>query len=95
MKKNNIYMDKEGYQQYLNSIELLKVELSKIRYEMSKSIVEAPGDGSHDNFAFEDGKRQEEQIIRRIEDKRNELGNIIIIEKQNNKKIIDIGTSFS
>ncbi len=94
MNKEKIYMDKKGYEEYLDRLEDLKVQLSKVRKEKGRSIVEAVGDGWHDNFAFEDSKRQEMLLIQTIIDKTVELENIIIIEKTGTNQSIDIGTAF-
>lgn len=75
-----IYLDKKGYEQYLEEIALLRKQLQKNSSSKSSSYTEAVGDGWHDNFAFEEAKRKELMIIAEIEKKINNIRNIKIIE---------------
>ena len=64
--EDKIYLTNEGLEEYKNEIELLKDKLSKINTEKSEAYSGAIGDGWHDNFAYEDAKRQEDKIVAQI-----------------------------
>ena len=66
MVEDKIYLTTEGVEEYKNEIELLKDKLSKINTEKSIAYSGAIGDGWHDNFAYEDAKRQEDKIVAQI-----------------------------
>ena len=64
--EDKIYLTNEGIEEYKNEIEILKAKLSKINTEKSEAYSGAIGDGWHDNFAYEDAKRQEDKIVAQI-----------------------------
>lgn len=66
MVEDKIYLTTEGVEEYKNEIELLKDKLSKVNTEKSIAYSGAIGDGWHDNFAYEDAKRQEDKIVAQI-----------------------------
>ncbi len=80
MKDNKIYLDEAGYQSFLKSIDELREKLKKNSKAKSDSYSIAVGDGWHDNFDFEEAKRQELMIMRQIQEKYEQLNNIEIIK---------------
>ena len=66
MMEDKIYLTIDGLEEYKKEIEILKDKLSKINTEKSEAYSGAIGDGWHDNFAYEDAKRQEDKIVARI-----------------------------
>lgn len=88
--KEKIYLDKEGYQKYLESIEILKSRLSEISKGRKEAFEASSGDG-WDSPEFEEIERQERVIEGELNRKYEELSRIVIIEKHNNEEIIDIG----
>lgn len=64
--EDKIYLTNEGLEEYKNEIVILKDKLSKINTEKSIAYSDAIGDGWHDNFAYEDAKRQEDKIVAQI-----------------------------
>lgn len=87
-----IYLDKEGYSQYLNEIEQIR---EKIRNN-SSNITEyqsddAYGDGWHDNFAYEQAVKTENMLFHELDIKLKGLENIVVIEKKdNNNNCVDL-----
>jgi len=86
-----IYLDEEGYNQHLKEIERLKALLSSNNREKSSAYVNAVGDGWHDNFAFEQAKRDEYKIMCDLQRKIEELNRIVVIEKTHDASSVDIG----
>jgi transcription elongation GreA/GreB family factor len=91
MGDNKIYLDREGYQEYLRELEKIKKELQENSFNKSSSYVDAVGDGWHDNFAFEESKRKELGIIRKLEEKLIGLSRIVILEKEDSNENVNIG----
>lgn len=95
MRSQTIYLDQAGYDEYLNSINELARQLKRNSAIKGSSFEAAVGDGWHDNFAFEDAKRQELAIINEIETKKNLLKDIKIIPpKKINKDRLNINDIF-
>lgn len=91
MKAQVIYLNQEGYDEYLKSINDLSRQLKRNSAVKGNSYEVAIGDGWHDNFDFEDAKRQELNIISAIEAKKALLEDIKIIPlRKINKDRIDI-----
>jgi transcription elongation GreA/GreB family factor len=90
MNKEKIYLDEEGYKEYLDSIEKLKEKLTNNSKGKTESYYAAVGDGWHDNFAYEDANRQETMIVSEINKLKDNLPKIEIIKRGNNRNIIDI-----
>lgn len=89
-----IYLDQKGYQQYLQEIEDLKERLNENNRQKSSAYTNAVGDGWHDNFEFEEAKREEFKIMGLLRDKVEGLSRIVIIDKneksQNENDLVDI-----
>ncbi len=90
MKNNKIFLTKEGYEEQLDLIKAIRKKLEKNGKNKSSSYTEAVGDGWHDNFAFEDAKREELMILHNLEKELGKLKRIVIIENKNNKKPAEI-----
>ena len=92
MKNNEkIYLSKEGYNQYLKELEELKEKLKINGREKTSAYVSAVGDGWHDNFEFENAKREEFKIMRDLREKTEGLSKIVIIDKEAEQKdLVDI-----
>ena len=65
---NKIYLTDEGLNEYRKEIKNLKDKLAEIQKIKSEACSGAVGDGWHDNFAYEDAKRQEDAIVTQIKD---------------------------
>lgn len=65
---NKIYLTDEGLNEYRNEIKILNDKLAEIQKMKSEAYSGAIGDGWHDNFAYEDAKRQEDAIVTQIKD---------------------------
>lgn len=91
MNDPKIYVDSKGYDEYINSIELLLTKLQNNSKGKSSSYEEAIGDGWHDNFAFEEAKRQELNILQEINNKRKNIKNLVIVKKKRKRQdLVDI-----
>lgn len=92
-KEEKIYLDKEGYEKFLKDIEDVRKQLTNNGKNKSEAYESAVGDGWHDNFAFEDAKREEFRLMGTLRDMLEKLNRIVIIDKA--EKIeddtIDIG----
>ena len=57
---DKIYLDQEGYKNYLKEIEVIKEKIQKNSIDISEYIGDdAYGDGWHDNFAYEQAIKKE------------------------------------
>ena len=90
MTEQPIYLTKEGYQQYVDDIEKLHEKLGSSSKDKSESYRAAVGDGWHDNFAFENAKREELMVIKELEEKIAGLSRIVIVDKLEDSSVIDI-----
>lgn len=91
-KKNNdpIYLDQDGYNALLESVEKLKAELQENNLGRREAFNAGAGDG-WDSPEFEEIERENTRITGEIQRRYEELERVVIIEKQNNQEIIDIG----
>lgn len=64
---DNILVDKEGYEQFLNILNTLKNKSTSISVDSSQSYKEAVGDGWHDNFDFENLMRESRTVAKMID----------------------------
>ncbi len=93
MQKNNdnkIYLDKAGYEQYLQEIEEIREKLNDNGKTKSEAYTGAVGDGWHDNFDFEEAKREELKILSALRKKLEGLSRIVIIENSKASDLVDI-----
>lgn len=89
---DKIFLSKEGYEQYLNEINLLKIKFNKNTSEGAEAITSAVGDGWHDNFAYENSIREERKISYELQKMIDNIKNIEILPemKKTNKNIVNI-----
>ncbi len=87
-----IFVDENGYNQFLEELEKLKQQSLLVSSTGSKAYQDAIGDGWHDNFAFEESMRQGRSIATRIENMLKTKQCLKIIEnKTQNNNLINIG----
>lgn len=85
-----IYLDKSGYEKYLKEIEELRNRLNNNSKMKSEAYVDAVGDGWHDNFLFEDAKREEYKILGLLREKIAGLSRIVVVDSVSEKNGINI-----
>lgn len=87
-----IYVDKEGYEEYYRELERLKNLSLSIASSGTQEYESAVGDGWHDNFAFEESMRESNKIAMRINKMLEEEQKLKVVErKEANNNLIDIG----
>lgn len=87
-----ILVDANGYQQYLDEIEKLKKLSLNNSTAGSEAYKDAVGDGWHDNFAFEESMRQSRSIATRIDNMLKNKQYLKVIEtKAKEDNLINIG----
>ena len=84
---NKIYLDEEGYKEYLKEIEDLKQEFNNKAKGGTEAAESAIGDGWHDNFDFEEAKKFEHSLSYKLKEKIANLKNIVILKNKSNKYI--------
>lgn len=84
---NKIYLDEEGYKEYLKEIEDLKQEFNNKAKGGTEAAEAAVGDGWHDNFDFEEAKKFEYSLSYKLKEKIANLKNIVILKNKSNKCI--------
>ena len=90
MKDNTIYLSKSGYEKYLKELQELRDYLTNNARSKSDAYAGAVGDGWHDNFDFEDAKREELRIQNLISQKVEQLKNIVIVEDSQDDSLIEV-----
>lgn len=88
--QEKLYLDKEGYEQYLGEIDKLKQRLNEINSGRKDAFDASAGDG-WDSPEFEEIERQERIVMGSLQRMYEGLSNIVIVEKHNDGEIIDIG----
>jgi transcription elongation GreA/GreB family factor len=73
-----IFLDKKGYDEFLNRITKLEVELQQLRRSKADALKE--GDNWHDNFAYEQLTRDEQSLMEEINKLTVMLERIVVIE---------------
>ena len=85
---DSIYLDDEGLKLYKESIDNLIKNVDRVNDEISK----LRNDLKHDNIdKINELYDLRDQMIRKIEDKRNTLTLVKLIEKENNENILNLG----
>ena len=92
---NEFYVDKKGYQKLLEEVEEADRKLREHRKTRGDSYSSSAGDGWHDNFDFEEMERQERLLSGDLQTKQKRLKNAIIVDKQDNENVVDIGDVLS
>ena len=92
MLEDKIYLTEEGYKQYCEEVEKIEAEILKNTDYKVQAISEAPGDGWHDNFAYEDACRTEIMLQKRLEQLLKQKGKIELIDsKVSDQNLVNIG----
>lgn len=87
-----ILVDENGYQQFLEKLNELKIMLSNNAANGSEAYRAAVGDGWHDNFAFEESIRHEREVASNIESMLKDFNLLKVIKRNNHSNdIIDVG----
>ena len=90
IEKDKIYLTKDGFEQFLLELEELKERLANNGKGKSSVYTDAVGDGWHDNFDFDEAKRQELKIISLIERKVEQMKSIVIIDETPDNHLISV-----
>lgn len=90
MNKEPIYLDQEGYNEFLASIEEIQEKMRINDLGRKEAFDAGAGDG-WDSPEFEEIERTSIMLSGELQRKYEDLKRIVIVEKQNNKDIIDIG----
>lgn len=88
--EEKIYLDQAGYEQYLKEIEKIREQIRNNGRQKSNAYEGAVGDGWHDNFEFEEAKREELKLMGLLESKLEGLNRIVIVETTDENNLIDI-----
>ena len=92
MLEDKIYLTADGYKQYCEEIGKIEAELLKNTDYKVQAISEAPGDGWHDNFAYEDACRNESMLQKRLEQLLKQKGKIELIDSSIcDQNLVNIG----
>lgn len=89
-KLEPIYVDQNGYNEILKEIEVLKKKLNENNLGRRAAYDAGAGDG-WDSPEFEEIERSENLILGELQRRYDELSRIVIVEKENNSDIVDIG----
>ena len=90
MSDEKIYLDQQGYANLLENIERLKARLHENNMGRKDAFDAGAGDG-WDSPEFEEIERKERMILGELQRCYDELSRVIIIERQGNSDIVDIG----
>lgn len=85
-----IYLDQKGYDEYVKEINRIKDQLANNGKLKSEAYENAVGDGWHDNFAFEEAKREEFKIMSALKEKIEGLSRIVIVDYLNEENVVDV-----
>lgn len=85
-----IYLDKNGYNEMLGQIEELKEEIKKNDLGRKEAFDAGAGDG-WDSPEFEEIERTSFRLSSELKRMYEVLSRVVIVEKQDNEDIVDIG----
>lgn len=88
--KETIYLDQQGYNEFLKSIERIENALKKNNMGRKEAFDSGAGDG-WDSPEFEEIERNNTRLTGELLRKKDELSRIVIIEKHNNQETVDVG----
>lgn len=88
-KEEKIYLDKKGYDEYLQEIKDLKEKLRR-NGKLKTGACDNVGDRGGSNFDFEDAKREEIKIFGALREKIDNLSRIVIIDSVEESELVDI-----
>ena len=90
---DRIYLDKEGYNNYLRELDEIREKIRKNSSDISEyASDDAYGDGWHDNFAYESAIQKENALLYQYHQKLEGLNKIEIIENTGKKDRVEIGS---
>lgn len=94
-EEKKIYLDEEGLEEYLREIRELEDKLYQTKKEKVNAGKEKTHDGFHDNFEYEQARREQDMISSLIQQKKAALLNIVIIKREETEDIVDLGNYVS
>ena len=86
-----IYLDEDGVEQYLAEIKELETKLAQIKKDKNSSGKGKTQDGFYDNFDREQASRDQDMLSSIIEQRKNDLKNIVIVNKRDEDGLVDLG----
>lgn len=81
-----IYLDEEGYKDYLTKIDNLMINLGRVEERLSEKNKNSDFVDNYDDLSL-----YRKELKKQIRIKRDNISKIRIIEKQNNEDIMDVG----
>ncbi len=92
MLEEKIYLTSDGYMQYCDEIEKINAKILENNTLKAEACSEAPGDGWHDNFAYEDACRTENMLLKQVEQLLKQKDRIEIVDSNNDEQdLVNIG----
>lgn len=88
--KEPIYLDKDGYNEFLQEIEKIKEAIRENNMGRKAAFDAGAGDG-WDSPEFEEIERTNARLNGDLQRKYEDLQRIVIVEKHNNQDVVDIG----
>ena len=85
---NSIYLTKEGYTQYMESIKETELHLQQIRKQKGEMAIQQSDDWRNGSVSFDD----EKIVKKKLDDLRGSLDKIVIIESSNTNDTVDINS---
>jgi len=90
---DKIYLDQEGYENYLKELDEIREKIRKNNSDISEYMSDdAYGDGWHDNFAYEQAIKKESSLLYELNKKKRGLAKIEIIERNSGSNKVEIGS---
>lgn len=89
-KKEPIYLDQDGYNKLLVTLDELKKKLNDVNRGRKAAFEAGFGDG-YDSFEFNEVEREGKMIYNEIVSIYDELSRVIIVERQLSSDFVDIG----
>lgn len=86
-----IYLDEEGFEEYLKELKNLEKKLEQIKKEKVNAGKGKTHDGFHDNFEYEQARREQDVVSAMINQKKGNLSNIVVIKREGKDEMVDIG----
>ena len=90
---DKIYLDQDGYQNYLKEIEDIREKIRLNSSDISEYMGDdAYGDGWHDNFAYEQAIKKENALFYELHKKLEGLKDIEIVDKKIGSNLVELGS---
>lgn len=86
---DSIYLDEIGYKEYISKTESLEKELDLVNAQISEIILK--GQKEAVNSDFERLKLAKKNLQETIETRRRDVHRIVIVEREENSNLLDIG----